>query len=108
MFVNRKQVVGLSPRFGEPFFEEFVEGFEILEPPILPRSNLAEILSQFNKSLVAFVLLRLLPGQDLIDLPENNEGPSAIEFGRHDGPSVNPQIRPANQGSPLLAFGSGS
>jgi hypothetical protein len=51
------------------------------------------------------MLLRLLPGQNLIDLPKNDEGMPAVEFGRHHGPSVNSQVRPANQDCLLPAFG---
>jgi hypothetical protein len=49
-----------------------------------------EILPKFDESLIALMILRLLPSQNLIDLSKNDKGPPAVEFGRHDGPSVNP------------------
>src|ERR1700751_3149015 len=108
MLVDREQIVCLSARFRKSLLEEFVERLQVFEPPILPGSHLTEILPEFDESLIALMLLRLLPSQNLIDLPENDKGPPAVEFGRHHGSSVNPQVRTANQDRLLLAFGLGS
>src|SRR5215469_14363491 len=100
--MDSEQVIRFSPGFWKTLLQEFIEGFQILEPPVLSGSHLAEILAQFDEALVAFVLLGLLPGQDLINFPQDQERSLAIEFGSHKGPRVNPQVRPANQGSSLL------
>src|SRR5215469_18126027 len=104
MLVDSEQVVSLSARLGKAFFEKLIEGFQVLEPPVLSGSYLTEILAQFHEALVAFVFFGLFPGQDLINLPQDQECSLAIEFGSHEGPRVNPQVRPANQGSLLLVF----
>src|SRR5215472_3093059 len=98
MLMDSEQVVGFPSGLREALLEEFIEGFQVLEPPILAGSYLAEILAQFDEALVAFVLFGLFPGQDLINLPEDQECSLAIEFGSHNGPRVNPQVRPASQG----------
>src|SRR5215469_4936279 len=108
MLVNCEQVISLSARFGESFLEEFIERLQVFEPPVLSGSYLTEILTEFDEPLIALMLLCLLPGQNLIDLPENGQGPPMVEFGGHHGASVNPQVRPANQDYLLLDFGSGS
>ena len=60
--------------------------------------------SELNESFVSLVLLGLFPGQDLIDLLENDQSPSTIKFGRHESSSVNPQVRRSNQVRLLLVF----
>src|SRR5215469_5249786 len=102
MLVDSEQVVSLSARLRKAFFEKLIEGFQVLEPPILAGSYLTERLAQFDEALVAFVLFGLFPGQDLINLAEDHECSLAIEFGSHKHPRVNPQVRPASQGSSLL------
>src|SRR3974390_1589187 len=46
--------------------------------------------------------LALVPGKNFIDLAEDEDRPFDFEFGLHHGPSVNPQVRQANQGRSLL------
>jgi hypothetical protein len=81
MLVDREQVVSFSARFGESLLEEFIERLQIFEPPILSGSHLTEILPEFDEPLIALMLLRRLPAQNLIDLPENDKGPPSVEFG---------------------------
>src|SRR5215472_1999510 len=102
MFMDGDQVIGFPPRFRETLLEEFIEGFQVFKSPILSGSHFTEILAQFDEALVAFVLFGLFPGQDLINLPQDQERSLAIEFRSHKGPRVNPQVRPASQGSSLL------
>jgi hypothetical protein len=54
-------------------------------------------LSQFYKALIALSFLDLLPGQDLVDLPENGGSSASIQLWGHKRLSVN-QARQANQG----------
>src|SRR6516164_304018 len=102
MLVDSEQVISLSARLRKTFFEKLIERFQVLESPILTGSHLAKILAQFDEALVAFVLFGLFPGQDLINLSQDQECSLAIEFGSHNGPRVNPQVHPASQGSSLL------
>jgi hypothetical protein len=78
------------------------------QSPILTATNLAKVFTQFDEAFVALVLLGLLPGQDLVDFPENDQSPPTIDLERHEGSSVNPQARQANQDRWLLVFESGS
>ena len=56
------------------------------------------------ESLIPFPVSRLIPSENLIDLAKDHQGPRAIEFGRHDRPTLNPQVRQANQGRSLPVF----
>ena len=93
MLVNCEQVISLSARFGESFLEEFIERLQVFEPPVLSGSYLTEILTEFDEPLIALMLLCLLPGQNLINLPENDEGSPAVEF-RTVRPSIHKFVQP--------------
>src|SRR5438093_11081055 len=54
---------------------------------------------------IAFQIFAALPGEDLIDLRQNELSPFAIEFWQHRR-IANTQARQANQASLLLAGGS--
>jgi hypothetical protein len=76
----------------------------MFQSPVLPDANLAEVLTQLDETFVAFVLFYLLPGQDLVNLPENDQGLPTIDLGRQGCPPVNPQARQANQDRWLPVF----
>ncbi len=61
------EVISLTPRLRESPFQEFVEGFHVLQPPVLSRSNFTQITTKFDKASVPFRLLPLFPSQDFVD-----------------------------------------
>src|SRR5207249_4584814 len=77
------EVISLTPRLRESPFQEFVEGFQVLQPPVLPRSNFTQITTKFDKASVPFRLLPLFPSQDFVDFGKHEQGSLAIELGQH-------------------------
>jgi hypothetical protein len=71
LLVDCHQIVGFAPGLREAFRQEIVEGAEVFESPILTRSHFAEVSAQFDEPRVFLLLGMALPGQDLIDLVEN-------------------------------------
>src|SRR5436309_12599017 len=102
MLMDGHEVISLPSRFRKPPFQEFVEGFHVLQPPVLSRSNFTQITTKFDKASVPFRLLPLLPGQDLVNLRQHEQGSPTIELGQH-GRFLSKQARQANQDSLLLA-----
>src|SRR5713101_1632054 len=102
MLVDRHQVIGFSPRAGKALLQKFIERLQVLQSPVLPCPNLAQVLPQLHKPRVLLLLFGLLPAQDLIDLAQDEDRPPTIQFRCHGSSSVNPQARQANQGRSLL------
>src|SRR5713101_6964404 len=102
MLVDRHQVIGFSPRAGKALLQKFIERLQVLQSPVLPCPDLAQVLPQLHKPRVLLLLFALLPAQDLIDLAEDEDRPPTIQFRCHGSPSVNPQARQANQDCSLL------
>jgi len=50
MFMDGHQVVGLSPGFWELPLEELIEGLQIIEPPVLPGTDFAQITAQIDRA----------------------------------------------------------
>src|SRR6266446_619606 len=102
MLVDRHQVIGFPTRFRKALLKKFIERLQVLQSPVLPCPNLAQVLPQLHKSRVLLQLFVLLPTQDLIDLAQDEDRPPAIQFRCHGSSSVNPQARQANQDRSLL------
>jgi hypothetical protein len=54
---------------------------------------------------IFLLIFSLLPGQNLVDFAQDDEGPAVINFWQHGPLSVSPQARQANQGRSLLLCG---
>src|SRR5690348_7542664 len=76
---------------------------QILKPPVLPGACFAEIATQLDEASVPYLGCLLLPAQDLIDLVENQQRTTPVEFGRHEQSLPTLQAGQANQGHLLLA-----
>jgi hypothetical protein len=70
----------LSAAIPESAFPKFIEGFQVLDSPILTGSHFAQVSAQFDKIGIAFQLFASFPGEDLIDLRQHKLSPLAIEF----------------------------
>ena len=81
--MDRHEVVSLPPGLREPPRQKLIKGLQFLQPPVLPRSHFTEISSQLHEPGVPFGLRPPLPGQDLVDLGQHEQGPLAIELGQH-------------------------
>jgi hypothetical protein len=81
--MDRHQVVCLPPRLRKPSRQKLVKGLQFLQPPVLPRPYFTQVSSQFNESGIPLGFRPSLPGQDLIDLGQNEQSPFAIELGQH-------------------------
>src|SRR5690348_6670552 len=81
MFVDGHQVVSLAPRFRKAPLQKLVKRFQVLQPPILSCSNLAQISSQFHETSIPFRTSPLLPGEDLVDLAEHEQGAPFFQLG---------------------------
>jgi len=97
LFVDRHQVVGFTPGLREPFRQKIIEGAEVFEPPVLAGSHFAQISAEFDEPRVLLLLGMALPGQDFIDLIQNKQSATAIQFGFHEHTPVSRQIGQANQ-----------
>ena len=75
------RVVTLPPGLGELPPQKLVERLQRLEPPVLTRPHFAQLSSQFYEPGVPLGFRLPLPGQDLVDLGQNEQGPFAIELG---------------------------
>ena len=80
ILVDGHQVIGLPARFRESLLKELIKRFQVLQPPVLSCPNLAQILPELDEPHVPLLVLRLLPGENLIDLVKDKQGPPAIEF----------------------------
>src|SRR5579872_6299356 len=98
VLVNRHQVISLTTRVREAFLEEFIEGAELVKPPVLSCPNLAEVAPEIDEFPIPFALHPFLPSQDLLNPGEHKQGSPAIELRRHQRLPVNPQAGQANQG----------
>jgi UDP-N-acetylglucosamine 2-epimerase len=92
-----------APRFREFLLQELIERLQIVDPPALASAHFTEIAAEFDETCVALAFRVLFPGQDLIDLRENADGPAAIEFRRHRRKAVTPQAGQANPPVHVLA-----
>ena len=81
--MDRHQVVSFPPRLREPPRQKLIERLQILQSPVLPRPHFTQVTSQFYEPGVPLSLRTSLPGQDLIDLGQHEQGPFAIELGQH-------------------------
>ena len=66
--MDRHQVISLSSRFRESSCEELIKRRELLDSPVLSRSNSAQIAPEFDEARIAFRLVLLFPRQNLVDL----------------------------------------
>src|SRR4029077_9570342 len=73
LLVDRHQVIRFAPGLGKAFRQKIIEGAEIFESPVLARSHFAQVATQFDEPRVLLLLGAALPGQDLIDLIENEQ-----------------------------------
>ncbi len=80
MLVDGHQVVGLAPRFRELPLQEIVERHQIVEPPVLPGADLAQIAAELHEPGIALPIDGLSPSQDFIDLRQHKQGPASIEL----------------------------
>src|SRR5487761_968709 len=103
VLVNGHQVVRLATRIGEALLEEFVEGSELVKPPVLPGADLAKVAPQFHEFGVSLAFDACLPSENLLDLGQHEQGSLAIELRGHQRLSVNPKTGQANQGHSLPA-----
>jgi hypothetical protein len=92
LLVDRHQVVGFAPGLREPFRQKIIEGTEVFELPVLTSSHFAQVLTEFDEPRVLLLLGMALPGQDLIDLVENEQRTTAIQLGFHERTPVSRQI----------------
>src|SRR5579871_6146249 len=92
------QVVGFAPRLRELLLQKLVKRFQIIQPPVLPGTNLAQIAAQVDKMTIPFLVGAVLPGQDLIDPGEDQSRSAPVELGWHEGSAVSRQGGQANQG----------
>src|ERR1039458_6559062 len=96
MFVNRHQVVRFSSGLRKPALQELIKRLQVLQPPVLGRPHLTEVLAQVHKPGITLVLMPCLPGQDRVDLVQHQLGAAAIELGRH-GRTPSKQVRQTDQ-----------
>src|SRR5207253_9820892 len=83
VLVDGHEVISLTPRLRESPFQEFVEGFHVLQPPVLSRSHFTQITTKFDKASVPFRLLPLFPSQDFVDFGKHEQSSPAIQLGQH-------------------------
>ena len=95
--MDRHQVVGFPSRFGESSCEEIIERRQLFNSPVLPRSNLAQIATEFDEARVAFFLILLFPRQNFVNLRKDEDRSSVIQLGQH-GRIPSKEARQANQG----------
>ena len=65
--MDRHQVISLSSRLRESSCEEIIKRRELLDSPVLSRSNFAQIAPEFDEARIAFCLVLLFPRQNLVD-----------------------------------------
>jgi hypothetical protein len=78
LLVDRHQVVGFAPGLWEAFRQEIIEGAEVFEPPVLASSHFAQVSAEFDEPRVLVLVGMALPGQDLIDLVQNEQSAAPI------------------------------
>jgi hypothetical protein len=78
LLVDRHQVIGFAPGLRKPFSQKIIEGAEVFEPPVLANSDFAQASTEFDEARVLLLLGMALPGQDLIDLVENEQSTASI------------------------------
>jgi hypothetical protein len=71
VLMDRLEVVRLPPRLRKPSRQKLVKGLQFLQPPVLPRPHFTQVSSEFHKAGVPLGLRTSLPGQDLVDLGQN-------------------------------------
>jgi hypothetical protein len=72
--------IRFAPGFGELLLEEFIEGRQVVHPPVLPGAHFAEVPAELNEACIALLLGPLFPGQDLIDLRQHECRAAMIVF----------------------------
>src|SRR5579863_719393 len=92
-----------SMSFRELQLQKLIERTEVVDPPVLPGSDFAEVLTQVHESGISFPSAGLVPSQDLIDLQENQGSTPPIQFHRQGLVPITGQGRQSNQGRLLLA-----
>jgi hypothetical protein len=90
--VDRHQVVRLPSRLRKPSFQEL--RLHVFHPPVLSRPHFAQITPEFNEAGIPLRFLLLFPGQNLIDLGQNEQSPSTIELGQHGRVLVSKLVKP--------------
>src|SRR5208282_505643 len=83
VLVDRHQVVRLPSRFRKPPRQKLVERLQVLEPPVLSRSHLAQIPAEIDEARVPLHLFLSFPRQDLVDLGQNEKSALATELRGH-------------------------
>ena len=99
--MDRHEVISLPPRLRKPPRQKLIKGLQFLQPPILTRPHFAQVSTQFYEPRIPLGFRPPLPGQNLVDLSQNEQSPFAIELGQH-GRILSTQARQANQGLLLL------
>jgi hypothetical protein len=90
--VDRHQVIRFASGLWKAFRQKIIEGAEAFEPPVLAGAHFAQVSTQFDEPRVLLLLGVALPGQDLIDLVENEQSATPIQFGFHEHTPVSRQI----------------
>ena len=85
--MDRHQVVSFSSRLRESSREKIVERCQVLDSPVLSRSDFAQIAPEFDEARVAFRLVLLLPRQNLVDL-RKDEDRSSLSLSVTEGTKV--------------------
>jgi len=69
--VDGHQVIRLASGLREPPLQKLIEGLQLLEAPVLPGPDFAQISAKLHKPGVFLSFLALLPGEDLISIFES-------------------------------------
>lgn len=88
------QVVGLAAGFWEALGQKLIKGVQSLQPPVLLGSNLTQVFPQLHKAHITLLLLGPFPGQDLIDLAQDERGPWGSSFGDTAIPLIHKLVKP--------------
>jgi hypothetical protein len=92
--MNRHEVVSLPPGLREPPRQKLVKRLQFLQPPVLPRPDFTQVPSQFNEAGVPFGFRPPFPGQDLVNLGQNEQGPLGLSLGNMGGTLERKLVKP--------------
>jgi hypothetical protein len=73
--------------------QKVIEGLQVLQPPILPRPHFIQIPSQFHEPGVPLGFGPPLPGQDLVDLGQNEQSPPGLSLSNIGGMLVRKLVK---------------
>src|ERR1039458_8639810 len=93
--MDRHQVIGLPPRPRKPPFQELIERFQVLQPPVLSRPHLAQIARPSSTNFVSrSVSLRCSQARISSILPSTNRARWRLNFGGMGGFLVTKLVKP--------------